>query len=270
MRSRRNVKNTKRRSRNRKMTRRVKTKRGGMQRAVSAARSKLGTTYYYDFLPLFTQFNTRFGKVLTPEQKEVVLKGERYFRSVADFPVDGPLKASITELQKEFSSTEKNAEKALGLYNKILKTLEDVEKRQKENITQTPGRADNTFSSHLYANSPSSLFLQGKTYGSQSSPSSLSSPLSIIPTSLRYTHFNTPYKPNSTELTTPPRLRADEKGEQSFIGDNDLSIQGTQLFPNDENSTPINSPSGTPSAGLKKQQKGGPTVFSPMRPLPSL
>ena len=146
MKSRRNIKKTKRHSRhrNRKMTRRVKTKRGGMLRpaaraaaaAVSSPIVAARTSIYHHVLPLFTQFNTKFGKVLTPEQKAVVLKGERYYRSVADFPVDGPLKASITELQKEFSSTEKNAEKAVGLYNKILKTLEDA-KKQQNNVVVT-------------------------------------------------------------------------------------------------------------------------------------
>ena len=194
MRSRRNVKNTKRRSRNRKMTRRVKTKRGGMQ-AAAAARSKLGTIYYYDFLPLFTQFNTTFGKVLTPEQKAMVLKGERYYRSIADFPVDGPLKASITELQKEFSSTEKNAEKAVGLYNKILKTLEDAKKQQKENINPTPGRGRDTFSSPLST-----------------------SLARIALMSLRKEPFGySPSSDNRPELTTPQKVSGYEKDPRSVF-----------------------------------------------------
>ena len=262
MRSRRNIKKTKRHSRHRKMTRRVKTKRGGMLRpavraaAVSSPIVAARTSIYHHVLPLFTQFNTKFGKVLTPEQKAVVLKGERYYRSVADFPVDGPLKASITKLIDEFSSTEQNAQKALDIYNKILQALEDAEKRQKENINPMPGRARDTFSSSsMNANSPSSLFIQGTSYGSQSSSSS--SPFANTPQKLKKPHFNTPSKPNSTELTTPPRLRPDEKGSQS-ITDNveDLAIQGTRLFPNPENVTPINSPfKSPPSVSSKSKSK---------------
>ena len=249
MKSRRNVKKTKRHSRhrNRKMTRRVKTKRGGMRRAARAAR----TFILHDVRPLFTQFNTKFGKNPTPEQKAVVLKGERYFRSGADIPVDDAIKASINKLKEEWKSTEQNAQKALDIYNKILKTLEDAEKQQKENINPTPGRGRDTFSPRSM-NSPSSLFLQGTSYGSQSSPSSSSSssssslPLLIMPNSLRHTHFNTPSKPNSTELTTPPRLRADEKEAQPITSDDYLTIQGTQLFPNPENVTPLTSPVKSP------------------------
>ena len=264
MRSRRNVKNTKRRSRNRKMTRRVKTKRGGMRsQAAAAARSKLGTTYYHDVLPSFTQFKTTFGKNPTPEQKEVVLKGERYFRSGADFPVDDAIKASITELKKEFSSTEKNAEKALDIYNKILKTLEDAKKRQKDTHTYTPGQpAHETFSSRsMYANSPSSLFVQGMSYGLQSS-----SPFAHTPQKLTRPHFNTPSKPNSTELTAPPVLSGSEKEAQSITDNDDLIIQGKQLFPNDENSTPINSPFKSPPRLSSKPKSALRSPFSPSRP----
>ena len=238
-------------------------KRGGMLRHRAAR-----TFILHDVLPLFTVLKTQIGKNPTPEQKAVVLKGVRYYRSFADIPVDGPLKASINKLKEEFSSTEQNAAKALDIYNKILKTLEDAEKRQKENITQTPGRRRDTFSSRsMYANSPSSLFLQGTSYGSQSSPSSsslsssLSSPLLIMPNSLRHTHFNTPSKPNSTELTTPPRLRADEKGAQPITSDDVTRIN---LFQNDENKTPPPSPGiFTPPRLSSKSALGSP--FSPSR-----
>ena len=274
MRSRRNVKKTKRRSRhrNRKMTRRVKTKRGGMLRpaaraaaaAVSSPIVAARTSILHDVLPLFTHFNTKFGINPTPEQNAVVLKGVRYFRSFADFPVDGPLKASITKLIEEFSSTEQNAQKALDIYNKILQALEDAEKRQKENINPMPGRARDTFSSSsMNANSPSSLFIQGTSYGSQSS----SSPFANTPQKLKKPHFNTPSKPNSTELTTPPRLRPDEKGSQS-ITDNveDLAIQGTRLFPNPENVTPIKSPFKSPPSVSSKSAHRSPSSPSRLPP----
>ena len=276
MRSRRNVKKTKRHSRhrNRKMTRRVKTKRGGMRRAARAAAAAVSspivaarTSILHDVRPLFTQFNTTFGKNPTPEQKAVVLKGERYFRSGADIPVDGPLKASITKLIDEWKSTEQNAQKALDIYNKILQALEDAkEKRQKENINRTPGRGRDTFSSRsMYANSPSSLFLQGTSYGSQSSSSSLLSPFANTPQKLTKPHFNTPSNPNPTELNTPPGLSGYEKEAQSNIGNDDLTIQGTQLFPNPENATPLTSPFKSPPRLSSKSKSALGSPFSPSR-----
>lgn len=183
---------TRRRSRSRQQRKRT-MKRGGMlpHRVARAAR----TSILHDVLPLFTQFNNKFGKVLTPEQKAVVLNGERYFRSVADFPVDGPLKASISKLKEEFSSTEQNAQKALDIYNKILQALEDAEKRQKENITQTPGRARDTFSSPLST-----------------------SLARIVPMSLRNEPFvNSPSSVNRSELTTPQKVSGEEKDPRSVF-----------------------------------------------------
>ena len=273
MKSRRNIKKTKRRSRhrNRKMTRRVKTKLGGMLRpaaraaaaAVSSPIVAARTFILHDVLPLFTRFNTEFGKNPTPEQKALVLKGKRYFGSFADFPVDDAIKSSIENLKKEWESTEQNAQKALDIYNKILQALEDAKKRQKENINPTPGRGRDTFSSSsMYANSPS-LFIQGTSYGSQSS----SSPFANTPQKLTNPHFNTPYKPKSTKITTPPRLRPDEKGSQSNIGNDDLTIQGTRLFSNDENVTPINSPfKSTPGRVSSKSAHRSPSSPSRLPP----
>ena len=258
---------TRRRSR---QQRKRTMKRGGMLRHRAAVAAR--TFIYHDVLPLFTKLKTQIGKNPTPEQKEVVLKGERYFRSFADIPVDDAIKASIENLKKEWESTEQNAAKALDIYNKILQALKDAEeKRQKENITQTPGQpAHKTFSSPLYANSLSSLFLQGTSYGSQSSPSSspspLSSPFAHTPQNLTRPHFNTPSKQNST--TQHILSRRSEKDAQPIIGHKDLSIQGNQLFPNDENSTPINSPfKSTPGRVPSKSAPRSPFSPSRLRPL---
>ena len=140
-----------RRRRGRRDVKKTKTKRGGMFRgAMSVARSKMGTTLYHEFLPLFTTLNNHIiGQKLTPEQQAVVRKGNRYFETAFDIPADNAVRASINKLIEEWSSTEQNAQKTLDIYNKILKILEDAEKRQKENPTQTPGRARDTFSSPL-------------------------------------------------------------------------------------------------------------------------
>ena len=268
MKSRRNIKKTKRHSRhrNRKMTRRVKTKRGGMLRpaaraaaaAVSSPIVAARTSIYHHVLPLFTQFNTKFGKVLTPEQKAVVLNGERYYRSVADFPVDGPLKASITKLIDEFSSTEQNAQKALDIYNKILQALEEAETRQKENINPTPGRARDTFSSPL------------STSLDRIAPMSLrNEPLGYSPSSV-----------NRTDLTTPQKVSGYEKDPRSVFTPSTIrslaptldNPEGGQtvknlLFDDDPSpdTTPLSSPvKSTPGRLSSKSAPRSP--FSPSRP----
>ena len=180
---------TRRRSR---QQRKRTMKRGGMpHRAAVAAR----TFIHHDVLPLFTRFNTEFGKNPTPEQKAVVLKGVRYFRSFADIPVDDAIKSSIENLKKEWESTEQNAQKALDIYNKILQALEDAEKRQKENINPTPGRAPETFSSPLST-----------------------SLARIAPISLRNGPFvNSPSSVNRTDLTTPQKVSGYEKDPRSVF-----------------------------------------------------
>jgi len=183
------------RRRRRRDVKKTKTKRGGMIRgAMSVARSKMGTTLYHEFLPLFTKFNIHIiSKKLTPEQKAVVLKGNRYFETAFDIPADDAVRASIIELTNEWSSTEKTAEKALGFYNKIIQTLEDAEKRRQPKQGLKIQRTD----THT-----------------------LSSPLreslaNIAPLSLRNELSQTPG--NSSNTDTPQQVSRDEKESQSVL-----------------------------------------------------
>ena len=184
-----------RRRRLRRNVKKTKTKRGGMfHGAMSVARSKMGTTLYHKILPLFTRFNTIFGKDPTPEQKAIVLKGERYFRSGADFPVDNAVRASINKSIEEWSRTEQTAEKALGFYNKIIQTLKDAEKRRQPKQGLKIQRPDiHTLSSPLRE-----------------------SLASIVPMSLRNEQLlRTPG--NSSNTDTPQQVSRDEKGSQSVL-----------------------------------------------------
>ena len=185
-----------RRRRGRRDVKKTKTKRGGMFRgAMSVARSKMGTTIYHEFLPLFTEFNIHIiGKKLTPEQQAVVLKGNRYFETAFDIPADDAVKASINELNKEWSSTEKTAEKALGFYNKIIQTLKDAEKRRQPKQGLKIQRPDiHTLSSPLRE-----------------------SLASIVPMSLRNEQLlRTPGQSSNTD--TPQNVSGDEKGSQSVL-----------------------------------------------------
>jgi hypothetical protein len=183
-----------RRRRLRRNVKKTKTKRGGMLRG--ALRSNLGTTIYHEFLPLFTKFNNHIiGQKLTPEQNALVQNGNRYFETFAHIPADDPLKASITELMKEWSSTEKNAEKTLGFYNKILQTLKDAEKKRKQQLAKDAA-----------SNRPST--------GAFLSPLSASL-ASIAPMSLRQAPPGTPGKYYNP--VTPQKVSGDEKGSRSVL-----------------------------------------------------
>ena len=184
-----------RRRRLRRNVKKTKTKRGGMYHgAMSVARSKMGTTIYHEFLPLFTKFNIHIiGKKLTPEQKAVVRKGNRYFETAFDIPADDAVRASIIELNKEWSSTEKTAEKALGFYNKIIQTLENAKKKRQPKQGLKIQRTD----THT-----------------------LSSPLreslaSIIPMSLRNELLRTPGQSSNTDK--PQQVSRDEKESQTVL-----------------------------------------------------
>jgi len=185
-----------RRRRLRRNVKKTKTKRGGMLRG--ALRSNLGTTIYHEFLPLFTKFNNHIiGQKLTPEQKAVVQNGNRYFETFAHIPAEEPLKASITELMKEWSSTEKNTEKTLGFYNKILQTLKDAEKKRKQQLAKDaalnrPSIVTDAFLSPLSA-----------------------SLASIAPMSLRQAPPGTPGKYDN--LVTPQKVSGDEKESRSVL-----------------------------------------------------
>ena len=181
---------TRRRRRNVKKT---KTKRGGMLRG--ALRSKMGTTLYNQVLPLFTAYKVHIGQNPTLEQNALVREGERYFKTFVDIPADDPLKASITELMKEWSSTEKNAEKTLGLYNKLLLTLKDAEKKRKQKLARDAA-------------------LNGPGTGAFSSPLSASL-ASIAPMSLRQAPPGTPGKYDNP--VTPQKVSGDEKESRSVL-----------------------------------------------------
>ena len=255
-----------RRRRLRRNVKKTKTKRGGMLRG--ALRSKMGTTLYNQVLPLFTAYKVHIGQNPTPEQNALVREGERYFKTFVDIPADDPLKASITELMKEWSSTEKNADKTLGFYNKILQTLKDADKKRKHASTPR-SRVHDTFSSN--PNSLTSpLVLQGTSYAaraSSSSSSSSSSPFAQTPQSLTTPHFNTPAKRPGNYIgdsTSPPKLNLDEKTPQSIDPNDEFYVQGTRLFPNDENSTPVTSPTKFASPPRLESKSRGP--LSPSKP----
>ena len=258
------------RTRRRRNVKKTKTKRGGMLRG--ALRSKMGTTLYNQVLPLFTAYKVHIGQNPTPEQNALVREGERYFKTFVDIPADGPLKASITELMKEWSSTEKNAEKTLGFYNKILQTLKDAEKKRKQQLAKDAASNRPSIVTSAFSSNPNSLtsplVLQGTSYTPHASSSSSSSPFAQTPKSLTKQHFNTPAKRTGNYIgdsTSPPKLNPYEKAPQS-IDPND-EFQGTILFPNAvSDSTPMTSPVKPTPPRLQTKSRNRLSTLSPSNP----
>lgn len=204
----RNVKNTKRYGQRRK-TRRIKIKRGGMMRGVVTPSR---TYFVHNVLPLFTEFHNYMNPNPNPrpEDKSIVKFGERYYNSFADIPVDSALKASIRDLRKDWT-TDKSAEKALNAYNKLLQTYEDAKKRQIQKEKQHTPHTVPTFSH------PSSASLA-----------------SIAPASLRSEPFGTPGFVESSNAFTPQKVSGDEKEPQSiFTPNTGLSFAPTLYNPED-------------------------------------
>lgn len=214
---------------------------------MSAARSNMGTTLYHEFLPLFTKFNNHIiGQKLTPDQKAVVIKGNRYFETVFDIPADDAVRASINKLIEEWSRTEQTAEKALGFYNNIIQTLKDAEKRRQPKQGLKIQRTDiDTFSSplpvslasidRLSLRNDNSLTTPGKDYdpvtpqkvsGDEKGSQSVLTPRSFAPTihnprgdtTVQHLSFDDERGPDTTppaspaKFSSPPRLLSKSKG----------------------------------------------------------
>ena len=207
--------NTSSRHRHRHRHRRI-TKRGGMN-----SRSLARTMIYHHIRPLFTEFKNHIGhKKMTPEEKALVLEGERYFETFADIPADDSLKASISELKKEWSNTANKAEKALGLYNKLVQTLKDDESKKRREYDRLrhlgERRADGVFASSSLSLSSSSPSLSSILSPSLSSIASLSTlrqePYSRTPGFVERSNTDTPQKPTgkgkgSRSVMTPSTVR---------------------------------------------------------------
>jgi len=201
---------TRRRShrRHRRRHHRITTKRGGMN-----PRSLTRTMIYHRIRPLFTEFKNHIGhKKMTPEEKALVVEGERYFETFADIPIDDPLKVSIRESQKEWSKTENQFEKALGLYNKLVQTLKDAEtkKRRKYDRLRHLGerRADGVFES-----SSSSSILSPSLSSIASLSALRQEPYSKTPGFVERSNTDTPQKPTGEEkgprsVFTPSTVRS--------------------------------------------------------------
>ena len=248
-----NVKKSKRRGQPRK-TRHITTKRGGALSRLSTISPRI--YFIHNVLPLFTEFTTYMNPNPNPrpEDKSIVKFGERHYSSFADIPEDEALKASIRELQKDWSK-EKTAEKAYGLYNKLLKTYEDAKKRQQQKENRPTPPTGQTFSHPLSA-----------------------SLASIVPASLRREPFRTPGFVESSNVDTPQKVSGDEKLPESRMTPSGMSFAPTldnpydttarRLFDGDDYKTPVSSPMKSPPRVLSKSQSsnGQPLSLSRTHP----
>ena len=184
------------------------TKRGGM-----IPRSLARTMIYHRIRPLFTKFKDHIGrKEMTPEEKAVVVAGERYFKTFADIPADDPLKASISELKKEWSKTENKAEKALGFYNKLIQTLKDADTKKRRHDDRLRHLGER-HADGVFASSSASSILSPSLASIGSLSSLRRDPYSSTPGFVKRSNAETPQKPTGEEkgsrsVLTPSTVRS--------------------------------------------------------------
>lgn len=267
----RNVKKTKRRRH------RQKTKRGGMHRAVSAARSTLGTTYYHEFIPLLTQYRTYLltQKAPLPSDGVMVNHGDKYRTLLEGVEIDDGVKESIRNFKKELEDPVKGVDKFKALaemYNKLISRLEEEERKRKIESANQQALARGNTSSFTSQRLASLLSSSQRTPSSQS-PSASSSPFANTPPILRVplATIRSPSPLNIKQRTSPQKVRT-KSGLSRNIGDdgdgNGYQVN-QQLFPLDKNSTPTSSPRRSPAVVATKSRNtntGAP--LTPMRRLP--
>jgi len=261
----RNVKKTKRHGQRRK-TRRIKIKRGGMLRAL---RSTLGTTYYHQIIPFLTEYRnylltkeTSNSSDRTNPQYDIVPYGEKHHTLFESIHIDHGIKESIMKLNKELEDPTKWGDKLKMLYDKVTEGLKKPKIINGQTVDPSPDSFSRSEKS-LISPYPS---LQITKYPMPSA--------SNTPPGLTHPHFISPSKlpQYTTELETPPKVDPDEKTARTMYADpddpDDLFITGTKLFPNNENDTPISSPMNSPPRVSSKLSNRQP--LSPYRSHPPL
>ena len=229
-------------------------------------RSLARTMIYHRIRPLFTEFKNHIGhKKMTPEEKALVVEGERYFETFADIPIDDPLKVSIRESQKEWSKTENQFEKALGLYNKLVQTLKDAETKKRREYDRLrhlgERRADGVFGS-----SSSSSILSPSLLSIASLSSLRRDPYSSTPEGVKRSNTDTPQKPTGEEkgprsVFTPSTVRSlattleNPENPIRALEFNDHDHDHDHDHGDDDVKTPISSPLKSPPRLRSKTKK---------------
>lgn len=263
---------TRRRTRSRSRQQRKRTiKRGGMLRignkAVSAVRSKIGTTLYHDIIPLLTQYRNYLLTKEAPNASDgfIVPHGDKYYTLFEGIEIDDGTKESIKKnLNDDLNDPPKTLEKLKSLYDKVTAGLEKKHTKQGQ-IVQEQNKA---------FQSPNSLLtgilqitpLRTPQEQASSEQASSESPFAHTPKLLTNHHFQSPSNRNGNsigDLTSPPKLNPYEKAPKSVINPGELYVEGTRLFPNAENSTPMTSPVKQSPPRLLSKSRG---PFSPLTP----
>ena len=258
-----------RRRRGRRDVKKTKTKRGGMFRgAMSVARSKMGTTLYHDIIPLLRQYR---GYLLTQEPPKagdhvIVPHGEKHHTLFEGIEIDKGTKESIKNSKEDLENPVKGFGNLKTLYDKV---TEGIEKKKKSKRGQNVQEQNRSFQSPRIPLS-SSFVLQGTSLGAGPSPTQAQgSPFAHTPHSLTNPHFQSPSRNDNYigDSTSPPKLNPYEKAPQSINPDDDeLYVQGTRLFPNDENSTPMTSPVKQSPPRVSSKPRGPFSHFSHFSP----
>lgn len=258
------------RRRRRRDVKKTKTKRGGMfHGAMSVARSKMGTTLYHDIIPLLTQYRYYLLTQEAPKAGDhvIVPHGEKHHTLFEGIEIDKGTKESIKNSKEDLENPVKGFGNLKTLYDKV---TEGIEKKKKSKRAQNVQKQNSSFQSPRIPLQPS-FVLQGTSLGAGPSPTQAQgSPFAHTPESLTNPHFNSPAKRNGNYIddsTSPPKLNPYEKAPQSINPDDDeLYVQGTRLFPNDENSTPMTSPVKQSPPRVSSKPRGPFSPLSPSKP----
>ncbi|NBV43338.1 hypothetical protein EBR96_11320, partial [bacterium] len=249
-------------------------KRGGMIRsghkAVSAVRSKIGTTLYHDIIPLLTQYRNYLLTKEAPKASDgfIVPHGDKYYTLFEGIEIDDGTKESIKKnLNDDLNDPPKTLEKLKTLYDKVTAGLEKKHNKQGQ-IVQEQNKAFQSPNSSLKGILQITPLRTPQEQASSEQASS-ESPFAHTPKLLTNPHFQSPSNRNGNSIgdvtLTPPKLRLDEKAPKSVISPGKLYVQGygVTLFPNDKNTTPFTSPVRQSPPRLLSKSRG---PFSPLTP----
>lgn len=216
-------------------------------KAVSAVRSKIGTTLYHDIIPLLTQYRNYLLTKEAPKASDgfIVPHGDKYYTLFEGIEIDDGTKESIKKnLNDDLNDPPKTLEKLKTLYDKVTAGLEKKHNKQGQ-IIQEQNKAFQSPNSSLTGILQITPLRTPQEQASSEQASS-ESPFAHTPKLLTNPHFQSPSNRNGNSIgdvtLTPPKLRLDEKAPKSVINPGKLYVEGTRLFPNDKNTTPFTSP----------------------------
>ena len=181
----------------------TRVKRGGMHAVKRFVHNPVRSYFYGTVLPILKTYDNQVvGYNPHPSDGSVVKYGERYYRTIADIPIDEGTKEIINNLKKELKDLKdpvKNFDKIKSAYDKVISKLEEKKQQDKEN-----GGKSNPITASTFSPSPSVPPFSLQQKGSQGrervgAPSQIMNQPFGTPNTDRYPYYSsgsvTPAKP---------------------------------------------------------------------------